>query len=112
MTSKISFSKLSRENLRHRTAFILVTVFIYLMQLLGFVMQIQNLFVRNDLQPDNIRAAIEELVQPQFTPMLIALILGIGLAFDGFKALHSRSQTDFYGSLPLKRNKEYHIRGI
>lgn len=109
MTSKISFSKISRENLRHRTAFILVTVFIYLMQLLGFVMQIQNLFVRNDLQPDNIRAAIEELVQPQFTPMLIALILGIGLAFDGFKALHSRSQTDFYGSLPLKRNKEYQL---
>lgn len=108
MTSKICFSKICVENLRHRAAFVIVTVFLYLIQLLSFVMQFQNAYAYGPT-PQELRASIETITSPGVGVVLIPLLAGIYLAFDGLCALHSRARTDLFGSLPLKRKTEYQM---
>lgn len=106
MTSKISFSKMCKENMKRNLAVIFCTVFIYLMELLAFVISLQNVFA-NKYQGKELIEMIQGTVTPRFAYHVIAMIIGLYLAYQGFGYLHDKMQTDFYASLPTKRSTNY-----
>ena len=98
MTSRISFSKLIKENMRHRLAMNVVTLIYFLFTLLYFVIEIQNAMVWNE----NVYETVLSAAGPSSLVILCAA-LGAVTAFCGFAYLHSRTKTDFYHSLPVRR---------
>lgn len=104
MTSNISLSNLCKENLKHRTALILISCFYFLVQILVFVMSIQNKLADDDILPSDLPAEILSLSLPNMFFVVAAIALALLSVFIGFKFLHSKTQTDFYGSLPVKRS--------
>ena len=98
MTSRISFSKLMKENMRHRLAMNVVTLIYFLFTLLYFVIEIQNAMVWDE----NVYETILSATGPSSLVILCAA-LGAVTALCGFPYLHSRTKTDFYHSLPVRR---------
>lgn len=98
MTSRISFSKLMKENMRHRLAMNVVTLIYFLFTLLYFVVEIQNAMVWDE----NVYETILSATGPNSLVILCAA-LGAVTALCGFAYLHSRMKTDFYHSLPVRR---------
>lgn len=109
MTSKISFSKLCREHLRHHSAVIIMTIFYFLIQILTFVLEIQNTLNNPDLQRNHLQTCINDQTEPGFALALFAMLIAAVLAFDAFRYLHSKKQTDLYGSLPITRSTMFRI---
>ena len=108
MTSRISFSKISMDHLRRSSALILITFFIYLLRLLAFVIQIQNAYAYEPTVRE-IRASITTITLPDYGAVMIALLVGLYLAFGGLRWLHSRQQSDLFDSLPVKRETAYRM---
>lgn len=106
MTSKISFSKMCKENMKRSMAVIFCTIFIFLMELLAFVIMLQNVFAQ-DFKGKELLEMIESTVAPRLAYHLIAMLIGLYLAYQGFGYLHNKMQTDFYDSLPVKRSTHY-----
>ena len=104
MTSRISFSKLLKEEWRHHLVSIFATVFIFLAEVLFFYFDVQNI-VR--LDGNYLLSRVERIGQPDFTSLLPAIILAVILATDYFSYLYSQRKTDFYMSLPMKRNTQF-----
>lgn len=104
MTSKISFSNMCKEQMKRNLSVVIATIFIYLMELLSFVIGLQNVFVQTDAKGKELQHLLEDTVAPGWGYHLIAIFVGVYLAYSGFYYLHSKVQTDFYGSLPIKRS--------
>ena len=79
MTSRISFSKLMKENMRHRLAMNVVTLIYFLFTLLYFVIEIQNAMVWDE----NVYETILSATGPSSLVILCAA-LGAVTALCGF----------------------------
>lgn len=125
MTSKISYFKLWREELRHQTALIFVTVFAFVLELVSFVLSVQNT-ITAEFEYGQARYAdaisytkgahtkeligqLTRLCQPQWLLALITVGLAVYSAFSGFHFLHSKRQMDFYGALPVTRSRKFAV---
>lgn len=98
MTSRISFSKLMKENMCHRLAVNVVTLIYFLFTLLCFVIEVQNAVISDE----NVYKTILYAAGP--TGLLtVCAVLGAVTAFCEFAYLHSKTKTDFYHSLPVRR---------
>ena len=102
MTSKISFFKCMKENMRHRLAINVVTLLYFLFTLLYFVVMIQNAMAYDGWTRQEVYGSILSSAGPNELLFLCAA-LGAVTAFCGFSYLHSRTKTDFYHSLPVRR---------
>lgn len=111
MTSKISYFKMWLEELRHQTAYIVVTIFVFLMELISFLMSLQNTLVLQGEQEGSattvttIQASLVKLSQPSIMLGIMASGLAVYGAFSILKFLHSKKQMDYYGALPVTRGR-------
>ena len=121
MTSRVSFPKLIKELTKNHLASFLITVLTFFIHLIYFLMRIQNIlqttWVSDDITelatPENagfILQEIHELCVPNFGNMLVAMAIGAYLAFDYFRYLHSKKETDFIESLPVRRQEQFQTR--
>ena len=109
MTSKISFFKLRKENMRHHLAVLLLTCFCFLMHILAFVIRIQNLTGDTDLKHSEVMESVAVWAQPGYVQSFFVIVLAVILAMSGLSYLHSRTKTDFYHSLPIKRENLFAV---
>ena len=121
MTSRVSFLKLVIETFRRHIAAVLITVLSFLIYIIAFFMNIQNI-LNTHVISDNatygqtvsdieyIKERLIEICSPNLLIAFMAGVIGIYLAFDFFRYLHSKKETDFYESLPLTRQKQFLVR--
>ena len=108
MTSRISFSKLWREEIKHQLVSIFVVILLFLIELLSFYFNVQNALRLNN---DYTQVRIENISSPDFEAFFPTMIMAVLLAASCFSYLYSRKKTDFYMSLPIKRNEQF-LMGI
>lgn len=114
MTSKISYIKLIRENIRHRGWFSALTWVIFFFMLPVYLLLQTD--VPEDIVPTtswiyNTFAGM--LNGAAFWPLLAAIILlGFLSAFTGFSYIHSKDRLDFYHSFPVKRGQWFVVSYI
>lgn len=112
MTSRISYSKLLKEDLRHHLTIMVVNVVVLLLHVLSFAMSIQNSLANakeNKETSEEIITRVAELSQPSIFFAMAVVLLGVYAAIEGFRFLHSKRQMDFYGSLPITRGRRFAV---
>lgn len=102
MTSRISFSKLLKEEIRHQMISVFVVVLVLAADLLFFNFDVQSFgfYTGQALK-------MESLVAPDFNKFIPSMLLAVVLAVNSFSYLHSQKKTDFYMSLPVRRSTQY-----
>ena len=119
MTSRVSFHKLIIETLRRHLAAVLITVLAFFLHIITFFLNVQNILSQEYVQdytsssllpvpPNNsehIIRELSELCSPNMLNMVMAMFLGIYLAFEFCRYMHSRKESDFYDSMPIRREK-------
>ena len=117
MTSRVSFPKLIIENLRRHTAAVLITVLGFFIHIVTFFMNVQNTLSSTYIEDysveellggqnpaiSHIAENLFDLCSPKFAYGVFALGFGAYLAFDFFRYMHSKRETDFYDSMPIRR---------
>lgn len=108
MTSKLSFCSLRRENLKSRLGIILVVGFIFFAYMIHFLISVQNISNQYDNAKD-IRKSITSISEPRMIVGVYAILAAVLLAVSSFRYLHSKKETDFYHSLPIRRRTYLYI---
>ena len=109
MTSKIFFHKMLRRNLAEKNAWTFLSTIIFFFTLPGFVlMNLENLKKMTWNPPHEmfLEAYLDISVVAGFLLLILAVFMGI----SGFSYLYSQEKTDFYHSLPVKREKLFLIQ--
>ena len=122
MTSKISFFKLMRENLRHRGWLMILMFFINAFLLpINFQMRLENVLhiqftdmTSNQMKvwvEQNRQLAAEQVLGPS-NGMIMAAVLVAALlcGVTGFAYLHSKEKVDFYHSIAVRRRQLFLIQ--
>lgn len=115
MTSKISFVKYLKETIKFKTASIMITVFTFLLEMIYFFIRLQNIVNGNDialLTSDDYQyfyRNIYNLCAPNLITASLAGGIALFLLYYGFHYLHSKQETDFYESLPMKKQERFKI---
>lgn len=107
MTSKRSFINLKRENIKHRIGMIFITLFFFFLSMLAFLMAVQNQC--SQIKPEMIMKGITGLSRPEFGMGVLSMGAAVLLAVSSFRYLHSRTEIDFYHSLPIRRREILYI---
>ncbi|MCD8019967.1 MAG: DUF6449 domain-containing protein [Clostridiales bacterium] len=105
MTSRISFFKLQKEDMRHRLGIVLLTMFYALMEIGGLAIQIQNAMTDGNLERKDIYSVIASYTAPNMVVTICVLCIAITMAVNGFAYLHSSTKIDLYHALPVKRKR-------
>lgn len=118
MTLRVSFPKLVLETLRRHLAAVLIAALVFFLHIISFFLNVQNILSQEYVQdmssssflpsPNNSEHVIRELTElcsPNILNMFMAIVLGIYLAFEFFRYMHSRKESDFYDSMPIRREK-------
>lgn len=100
MTSKSSYYSLRRENIKHRIGMMLLVLLFFFGYMIWYLISVQNICSR---QGEEIGKHLTELSEPGMGFGIIVLISAVLLAVSGFRCLHSRTEIDFYYSLPVRR---------
>lgn len=108
MTCKISFSKSILETLRHHLAVIITTCIIFFIQFIVFFLNIQNIHSSLTYRVNG----ITNMTLPYSGYAIPVVFIAVIIAFDFFRYLHSKKQTDFYDSLPVKRQDWFMVRFV
>lgn len=114
MTSRVSFLKLFMETLRRHAAAVLITVLGFFIHIVTFFMNVQNIlsseYISSQEYLSSVHPEIEnftedflELCSPNLSNGIVAAIFGAYLAFDFLRYMHSKRETDFYDSMPIRR---------
>ena len=117
MTSRVSFLKLIRETLRRHTAAVLITVLGFFIHIVTFFMSVQNTLSSTYIEDYSVEELVGgqnpaisriaenlfNLCSPKFAYGVFAFGFGAYLAFDFLRYMHSKRETDFYDSLPIRR---------
>jgi len=113
MTCKISLCKSLRELLKHHLASIFTVCLVFFIKTIVFFLEMQS-YMSEDYSASHDKAYLHERLQEMTLPThgmaLIVILIGIFLAYDLFRYLHSKKQVDFYDSLPARRKDWYTIR--
>lgn len=109
MTSRISFPKLLKQELRHRSISLIYFLTLLLQfagLLLGTWNQVMSMKMREG-KIEELKSLVIAESEPNFFWGLLALCFGIAAALEGFSYLHSKKKMDFYGTLPVSRLRKY-----
>lgn len=120
MTSKISYSKFIKEDIRHRGWLAALSCVFLLLSVTVSTMLLLETSLSSELSFDNpnraeqlmvIRNTFPAMLNGSYNmfPLLLILLLGVLAAVTGFSYLHSKEKTDFYHSLPLSRQQLFAI---
>jgi len=108
MISKSSYYSLRRENIKHRIGMMLLVLLFFFGYMIWYLISVQNICSR---QGEEIGKHLTELSEPGMGFGIIVLISAVLLAVSGFRCLHSRTEIDFYYSLPVRRRLFFYITG-
>lgn len=106
MTSKISFSKLVKRTIKEESSLIFASCVYTVIGVMTTVFELQRAF---HLGYEGISTPAEIYIANIFEPgnalaeLIYSFLLASLFAFAGLRHLHSKKQSDFYGSLPIKR---------
>lgn len=103
MISRISFFKLIKEEWKHHLVSILVVVLTFMAEILFFYFDVNSVCRDATL----IQSGIERCSKMDVSSVLSSMFLAVFLAAESFSYLHSQKKTDFYMSLPIKRNVQF-----
>ena len=115
MTSKISFFKLVREDIRNRSWLLAMTALVlFLSQPVALMIQVSNWM-------EDIRNRYSTMKQVQNLYMgrlgfeaeltvMALMVLAVICAFTGYQYLHSSVKLDFYHSLSIKRSRLFFVQ--
>lgn len=103
MTSRISYSKLSKENRKRNLGVMIITILTFFIKAVLFVMAMKTCQTYEE---------IISIVRPNM--MMAGVVIGLAAvsAAGSLYYLHSRKQTDFYESLPIKRTVLFRISAL
>lgn len=120
MTSRVSFHKLVTETLKRHIAAVLITVLAFFMHIISFFLNVQNILNREYVQDiasssfypspktsDYVIRELTSLSSPNLATTIMVMLIGVYLAFDFFRYMHSKKETDFYESMPIRRQKRF-----
>lgn len=112
MTSKISFNKLLKENIRHRGWLaVLSCILLFLSGPVYAMLMLESLLKSND--SSNVTQAQQlfpgMLNGGTFLLGILIFLLAVLCAVTGFSYLHSAEKIDFYHSFPLSRSQWFRI---
>lgn len=117
MTLRVSFYKLVKETLRRHLTALLITVLAFILHIVSFFLNVQNIIntrivedvVDSTYPPTRglvyVKKRLTELSAPNMANAIIAMLIGVYLAFDFFRYMHSKKETDFYDSMPIQKQK-------
>lgn len=108
MTSRVSLFKLFKENFKRHLTSILIVSLIFIIHFISILIETQSIADNINYYSDNY--AFEralELMSPNVVSGMIAIGIGLYLAFDYFRYMHSRKESDFYDSLPILRQEHF-----
>ena len=117
MTSRVSFHKLIIETLRRHLAAVLITVLVFFLHIVAFFLNVQNILNEKIMEDiidshfpptrgtEHVKEGLLSLASPNVLNMMIAIFLGSYLAFEFFRYMHSRKESDFYDSMPIRKEK-------
>ena len=125
MTSRVSFLKLMIDALRRHLASVLITVLAFFIHVIAFFLNVQNTLSREYMpdytssssfigtpKPVNAEYILEDLAVlslPSLWNAILAMTIGVFLAYDLFRYLHSKKETDFYESLPIRKQTRFRM---
>ncbi len=117
MTSKISFFKLMKEDIRNRSWLLALTALaLFIVQPVALMISLGNQM--SDLKSHYI--TMEQVMEyyrgqvgfGNFAGVFVLMFLALVCAFTGYQYLHSRVKLDFYHSLSIKRARFFWIRYV
>lgn len=113
MTCKISLFKSLRELLKHHLASVFAVCLIFFIKTIAFFLEVQSYATGDYISPSDkeyVFERLQDMTLPGYGVALLVGFIGIFLAFDFFRYLHSKKQVDFYDSLPARRKEWFAIR--
>ncbi|MCQ2507946.1 MAG: DUF6449 domain-containing protein [Dorea sp.] len=115
MTSKISFSKLVKRTIKEETSLIFASCVYAVIGVMMTVFELQHLFAMGfplegaDAVPKEVFIANLFAPGQGVTGLSFSILLAALFAFASLRHLHSKTQSDFYGSLPIKRRTQLSV---
>lgn len=116
MTSQISFSRLIRENMKRRGWMLILNAVIQI--IIGPIVMIMNITSYRDRgyirEIDSRFYMLRDTFRVEYGIILSLVVLAFGIIFSvcGFSHFFSKQKTDLYGSLPVKREKQFTVNYI
>ena len=113
MTCKNSYFKIIKETLKHHIASVFISSVAFFIQFIVFFLDVQS-YTNSGSELDKVYAAerIFRITSPNGAYVIPVVIVAIILAYDFFRYLHSKKQTDFFESLPFRRRDWFALRSI
>lgn len=110
MTYKSSYFKLSVEDMRRRLLLIIVTAVAFFGNIGTFFLEyIVTMTGISDIARDEALQHMSVICMPDTGMCLLAMLLGVFYAAQGFAHLHSKQKMDYYGSLPISRSRRFAV---
>ncbi len=111
MMSKISFSKLVKRTIRQQTSLIFVSCVYAILGAFLSMFALQGAILPGTASAINLEVSIAAIfcADSMFIGIFFPTILAALFAFSTFRHLHSRNQSDFYGSLPISRRRQFTV---
>ena len=112
MMSKISYRKLMKEDLRHHITPMIINGVVFFIYILCFILGMQNTLNQAKgmvLPREEIIGEVAAICEPALFIGVIMALLGLYAAIEGFHFLHSKKKMDFYGALPITREKQFAV---
>ena len=118
MTSKISFSKLMKEDFKRRSwLFAIISLILFVTQPVALLIQIDGLMASVSEGSASFRD-VQNFYQNfmgsggQAVLLVLIMIFAIICAMSGYSYLHSKVKLDFYHSLAIKRKKLFFVQYV
>lgn len=111
MTCKNSYFKLIKETLKHHIASVFICCVAFFIQFIVFFLDVQNhSHLNSDLDRIYVIERIFRITSPNGAYAIPVIIVAVILAYDFFRYMHSKRQTDFYESLAFKKQDWFILR--
>lgn len=113
MTCKVSLCKSIRETMKHHLASVFAVCLLFFVKLITFFLQVQNHATDDYVSisdKEYIQEQLQRLTSPGYGIAILVMFIALFLAFDFFRYLHSKKQTDFFDSLPVRRKDAFFTR--
>lgn len=113
MTCKVSLCKSIQENMKHHLASVFAVCLLFFIKLITFFLQVQNYATRDytfNSDKEYVLEQLQKMTLPGYGIAILVMFIALFLAFDFFRYLHSKKQTDFFDSLPVRRKDAFITR--
>lgn len=110
MTCKSSYFKLCLEDVKRHLVAVIVTIALFVGDFMWFVLRLLSTLIDMDETPIyEMQTNVADICSPSGFEIVCAMLIGVFLAMQGFCFLHSKRKMDYYGSLPISRERRFAV---